>query len=187
MNPETSSAAAGRKKVSRARKGPTVKKRTASRLRSSAGVLTEHPNRPAPQRRPEPDAAAITPIDTQELRRRWENARSVVREAVGRTEDHDPRIWERGVYQLWLWLVVERLVVRRDEIDVGELSVISKMLYDQRKLSLDEAKQQANADPAQGNGAAPSARLPEHFGEIVRQIYGTNFQAGGARNDEQSE
>ena len=105
---------------------------------------------------------------------------------VGQSEDHDPRIWERGVYQLWLWLVVERLVVRRDELDVSELSVISKMLHDQRKLSLDEAKQQSKTDPEQGNGAAPSARLPEHFGEIVRQIYGTNFQDGGARPGEES-
>ncbi|MCP4248726.1 MAG: hypothetical protein GY778_16905 [bacterium] len=160
MSPETSSVATGRKKVSRARKGPAVKKRTTSRL----------------QEPPEADAAAIAPTDAHELRRRWENARTVIREAVGRAEDHDPRIWERGVYQLWLWLVVERLVVRRDELDVSELSVISKMLHDQRKLSLDEAKQQAKSHDEQGNGAAPSARLPEHFGEIVRQIYGTNFQ-----------
>jgi hypothetical protein len=115
--------------------------------------------------------------DRAELHRRWEHARRIVQDAVGKEDEHNPRIWERGLYQLWLWLVVERLVVRRDEMDVGELSVISKMLYDQRKLSLDEAKQRDKAgDAARGNGAATSPQLPEHFGELVRQIYGTNFQ-----------
>ena len=135
-----------------------------------------------------PAADGLGQVDPQELRCRWENARGVIREAVGAEEEHDPRIWERGVYQLWLWLVIERLVVRRDEIEVSELSVISKMLHDQRKLSLEEAKQQQKAgdghdgrDGGAASGAATAARLPEHFGEIVRQIYGTNFQDDGAR------
>jgi hypothetical protein len=101
----------------------------------------------------------------------------VVHDAVGKEGEHDPQIWERGLYQLWLWLVVERLVVRRDDMDVAELSVISKMLYDQRKLSLDESKQRRQAgDATGGKGGSIASQLPEHFGELVRQIYGTNLQ-----------
>lgn len=138
-------------------------------------------NRTSKQRRP-----AWATADPAELHRRWEHARRVVQDAVGKEDEHDPRIWERGLYQLWLWLVVERLVVRRDEMDVGELSVISKMLYDQRKLSLDEAKQRDKAgDATRGNGAAICPQLPEHFGELVRQIYGTNFQDDRAAREPQ--
>ena len=122
-------------------------------------------------------ATTITAADRAELHRRWEQARRVVHDVVGKEGEHDPQIWERGVYQLWLWLVVERLVVRRDDMDVAELSVVSKMLYDQRRVSLNEAKRQQQAgDAIRGNGAAISPQLPEHFGELVRQIYGTNLQ-----------
>ena len=92
---------------------------------------------------------------------------------------------------MWLWLVVERLVVRRDQIDVSELSMISKMLYDQRKLSLDEAKQRDKAgDSTRGNPPdlrrTTSPQLPEHFGDLVRQIYGTNFHGDGAVADSET-
>jgi hypothetical protein len=156
--------------------------KTTSRVRVSNGKTKaqESPKRPRRAAGEPPAGPTPVPTDPADLHRRWEAARRIVHQAVGTEDEHDPRIWERGLYQLWLWLVVERLVVRRDEIDVGELSVISKMLYDQRKLSLDEAKQrQKTGDGAQGNGAAASTQLPEHFGELVRQIYGTNFQADG--------
>ena len=131
-------------------------------------------NRTSKQKRP-----AWATADPAELHRRWEHARRIVQDAVGKEDEHDPRIWERGLYQLWLWLVVERLVVRRDEIEVNELSVISKMLHEQRKLSLEEAKQQQKAGDGHdgaASGAANPAKLPAHFSQIVRQIYGTNFQ-----------
>lgn len=158
--------------------------KTTSRARVSNKTKAQaRPKRPSRANGEPAAASAPIPTDPAELHRRWEAARRIVHQAVGTEDEHDPRIWERGLYQLWLWLVVERLVVRRDEIDVGELSVISKMLYDQRKLSLDEVKQRhKDGDGAQGNGAARSTQLPEHFGELVRQIYGTNFQA----NDEVS-
>ena len=123
----------------------------------------------------ETEPGGETAVDIQELHRRWANARQVVGEAVGREEQHDPRIWERGVYQLWLWLVVERLVVGRDEIETNELATISKMLHEQRKLSLEEAKQRQKGDD-HDHAAASATGLPAQFGEIVRQIYGTNFQ-----------
>ncbi len=123
-----------------------------------------------------PDEVPRPPPDPQELRRRWQRTRDLISDAVGRDDDHDPRIWERGAYQLWLYLIVELLVVRRDEIGVDELSLISKMLHDQRKLSLDEFKQLRKSEES-GNGATGSTKkLPEHFGDLVRQIYGTNFQ-----------
>ncbi len=120
-------------------------------------------------------AAPAGLVEAAELRARWAQARRIVGEVVGRDGEHDPRIWERGAYQLWLWLVVELLVVRRDDLEVSELSAISKMLHEQRKLSLNEQKQAGAAD-GQGNGQGPPGRLPERFGELVRQIYGANFQ-----------
>jgi len=156
----------------------TTPRRPATTRRTTGRKTTTRTKQAAAQ----PPVAADAPLAaTQELRDRWASARRVVQEAVGREDEHDPCIWERGVYQLWLWLVVERLVVRRDEIDVSELSVISKMLTDQRKLSLAEAKQHGqSANRKEGNGAARSTQLPPHFGEIVRQIYGTNFQDDAA-------
>ena len=138
------------------------------------------PGRSQKPERPEPAAAAErAPADQQELRSRWQRARQIIRDTVGQEDQHDPRIWERGVYQLWLWLVVELLVVRRDDIEVNDLSAISKMLHEQRKLSLDEAKQLQKTDQ-KGNGSTRSPQLPEHFGSLIRQIYGANFQDDSA-------
>jgi len=128
--------------------------------------------------------APVGPLatDSTELHARWDHARRVIQEVLSREQNPDPRIWERGVYQLWLWLVIERLVVRRDEIDVGELSVISRMLSDHRKLTLDEARTRPAAPD--DDDARAAGRLPERFGEIVRQIYGTDLtEHAPASND----
>ena len=168
------------------------KRRAAAKKKTVTPSSGRPPSRPVRRRRStksgrcaagangNPAAGGLGQVDPQELHRRWENAHRVIRDAVGQEDEHDPRIWERGVYQLWLWLVIERLVVRRDEIEVSELSVISKMLHEQRKLSLEEDKQQQKAGDKQSNGLAQSTRLPAHFGQIVRQIYGTNFQDDAA-------
>lgn len=115
------------------------------------------------------------PVDVPEYRRRWARARRVISEAVGAEESHDPAIWERGAYQLLLWLLVERLVLGSDELNVGDLASISRMLHDQRKLSLDEAKHRQKTDTS-GQAETGTAQLPAHFGDLIRQIYGTNFQ-----------
>ena len=152
---------------------------------------TTRPSRSAKKKKAAPSTddtnAVRSTADPNELRRRWENVRRIIRDAVGQNDEHNPQLWERGVYQLWLWLVVERLVVRGDEIDLDELSIISKMLHDQRKLSLEETKhqQKATENNGNGNGTIKSTRLPEHFGELVRQIYGTNFQNDQAVTTEQ--
>ncbi|HUU82569.1 MAG TPA: hypothetical protein VM243_03595 [Phycisphaerae bacterium] len=128
---------------------------------------------------PEPGATE-TALQQQELRRRWREARQIVREIVGRQDEHDPRIWEHGLYLLWLWLAVEYVVVRRDDMDSAELAALSKMIFDQRKLSLEQAKQLRKAAGPEGGDTADTTKLPEHFGELVRQIYGTNFQDDAA-------
>ena len=137
----------------------------------------------APAEKPPPKM----PTDNKELHRSWKRTRTIVSEVVEAEGEHDPQIWERGAYQLWLWLVVEQLVIRRDDVDVDDLSVISKMLRDQRKLSLEELKRCHQATD-QSNAKVQSTKLPEHFGELVRQIYGTNFQGdcaepGTAKDD----
>lgn len=127
------------------------------------------------------------PADTEELHHRWERAGAIISEVVGAEGEHEPKIWERGAYQLWLWLVVEQLVIRRDDVDLDFLSTVSKMLHDQRKLSLEELKRCHQATD-QSNTKVHSTKLPEHFGDLVRQIYGTNFQGdcaapGTAKDD----
>jgi hypothetical protein len=129
---------------------------------------------------PKPSAAPpaqpiVETVHPDELHRRWQAARLIVRAALGTEDQHDPRIWERGLYQLWLWLVVELLVLERDAVDLPQLSLVSKMLRDHRKLSLDEARRRPRF--AGDDGTRTTPQLPAHFGELVRQIYGTNFHS----------
>jgi len=111
---------------------------------------------------------------TDELRRRLADTRRLLSKALDAADGSDPAIWERGAYLLWLRLVVEQLVVRGVDIEVGDLSTISKMLHDQRKLSLEEARHRSRA-----GGRAPATpkttELPDEFGEVVRRIYGINL------------
>ena len=155
----------------RARKATPAKK--AAKGKTEATAIDEPP--------------PVIPDDSEQLRRRWRRTRVLISAVVEIEGEHDPRIWERGAYQLWLWLVVEQLVIRRDDVDVDDLSAISKMLRDQRKLSLEELKRCHQATD-QSKTKVHSTKLPEHFGDLVRQIYGTNFQGdcaepGTAKDD----
>lgn len=119
--------------------------------------------------------APSTAVDIRELHGRWKSARQVIAQIIEKHGSTDPSIWEQGAYQLWLWLVIELMVVRRDEIDVGDLTAVSKMLHDQRKLSLDQAKHLKKSGE-QDQAGSNSQRLPEQFDQLVRQIYGANLQ-----------
>jgi hypothetical protein len=142
-----------------------ARKATPAKKAAKGGMVAASAEKPPPR----------MPADNVELHRRWKRARAIISEALEADGEHDPQIWERGAYQLWLWLVVEQLVIRRDDVDLGDLSAISKMLHDQRKLSLEELKRCHQATD-QSNTKVHSTKLPEHFGDLVRQIYGTNFQ-----------
>ncbi len=161
---------------------PSKKSVASSRKRATPTAGKRVAKLPTPKRRDGKDVEAA-PVDTAELRRRWKYAARTVGQIVTRSETHDPRVWERGVYQLWLWLVVELLVIRRDDIGIGELATISKMLCEQRKLSLDELKQLAKESGHDADETA-STKLPPQFGDLVRQIYGANLQDDARENPE---
>ncbi|MFQ5489749.1 MAG: hypothetical protein ACE5GE_03410 [Phycisphaerae bacterium] len=132
------------------------------------------PNRHPPLRRGSRKKVAASP-DTRDLHDRWSSARRVISQIIEQHGAADPQIWEQGAYQLWLWLVVELLVVRRDEIDIADLTAVSKMLHDQRKLTLDRVKHLEKI--GRDDDPAPDSKgLPAQFNELVRQVYGTTLQ-----------
>ena len=162
-------------------------RRTRSRAAAAKRRETAQPEAPGkePAGPAKAEPSAVTAIDPEELHRRWAHVRRIISDTVGREEFQDPSIWERGAYRIWLQLVVEQLVVRRDELGIDELAIVSKMLHEQRKLSLDEAKHRQKT--GDDEPAAGPTGLPPEFGDIVRQIYGANFQDDTIQPDETAE
>ena len=129
------------------------------------------------------DSTQAPLINRKELRRRCKKAGDVIRDMTGRDDRQNPSFWEQGAYQLWMRLVVELIVLSRGEPDLSVLSSISKMLHEHRKIGMQEVKHSKNAASRSHQGADPT-ELPEQFGDVVRRIYGTNFQEDAATGHE---
>jgi hypothetical protein len=120
----------------------------------------------------DPGENPVTRRPTQkELRQRFKRVRQFVSEVIGQ-EANEPALWEQGLYQIWLWLVVERMVFHNVRLELDELGQVSKMTLDQSKVSQQQAKSNDKTSPAEpiGPGHYP---LPDCFEDVVAQIYGT--------------
>lgn len=95
--------------------------------------------------------------------------------AFGRFAESNPELWERRAYLMLIGIVYERLIALGEEVSTDELAKLAKTL---RPSSVAQ-RSAAGTRVAQGNGRAESgdgrSSLPQHFSEIVRQVYGTSF------------
>ncbi len=113
----------------------------------------------------------------------------IVDSTFGALATHHPDLWGHGAYLMLVGSVVACLAERHAELSTSELATLSKILTEQRSLTLKQTEadrkladrqskttlDQSSMDAA-GNGDAQARKLPVHFGDVVRQIYGTSFQ-----------
>ena len=98
----------------------------------------------------------------------------ILDQTFGQFAESNPELWERRAYLMLVGLMYERLAVNEQEISTDELVALSKALAEQRR-----AEAQANDGDQETDrvDSRPDGELPEDFAEVVKQIYGTNFQA----------
>lgn len=132
-----------------------------------AGIANEYPGEHDPE--------------TEAFRARMRRRGDVLAAMAQALADYDPVQWGRGVYFTMLGRVFDALEGRDVGIPIDVLNTLSKIITEQRRAEAQATKAQL---PVAGAGESADAEspgagraLPENFGEIVRRIYGTNFQA----------
>jgi hypothetical protein len=100
---------------------------------------------------------------------------SILDATFGKLADCSPDLWGHRAYLMLVGLVYERLAGGEDEIPTGELVALAKIIAENRRVEvrLSDANEKGKA---QHTPREPTDRLPENFSDIVRQVYGTNFQ-----------
>lgn len=124
------------------------------------------------------------PARLREHRRRQASIASILDVTFGMMADCSPDLWGRRAYLMLVGLVYERLAAGHDEVPTEEIVALAKVLAENRRVEVRlqemEGRKQTESKPEPGSG-----RLPARFGEIVREVYGTNFQdTGDAQEDE---
>ncbi len=105
------------------------------------------------------------------VRRRQLRAGKVLRKTMGKEGESDRRLWEDGTYLKLVERIYVRLMDDKSGLPTEELTALSKAMAEHRRVSVREP---GATGPV---AAGPAGEMPEDFGEAVKQIYGTNFQA----------
>ena len=104
-------------------------------------------------------------------RRRQASVSTILDQTFGRLAVCNPELWERRAYLMLVGLVYERLALQEDEISTEELISLSKALAENRRVELNKHKLRQCDDTTQPQ-APGDGKLPKHFADTVRQIYG---------------
>lgn len=157
---------------------------TSPRSTDSNGTDTRK-RRPARRSR----RAGTTSLGREAFHKRMKAIGEIVDSTFGALATHQPDLWGHGAYLMLVGSVVACLAERHADLSTSELATLSKILTEQRSLTLKQTEadrkladrrskptpDQSSLDAA-GDGDARSRKLPAHFGDVVRQIYGTSFQ-----------
>ena len=115
-------------------------------------------------------------------RRRQASVAAVLDQTFGRLAKSSPELWERRAYLMLVGLVYERLATNENEIPSEELIALAKVLAENRRAEARVLENYRLKD-ATASESPPTGELPDHFAELVRQVYGTNFQNPGMKED----
>lgn len=141
------------------------------RLRAGADVGKRRGSRPKA-----PDPAVNEKLEA--IRRRQVSVAGILDATFGHLGDCNPDLWERRAYLMLVGLVYERLATNEEELATDELVALAKVLAEHRRVDARRHASGAEHDTEPSRGH-PDSRLPDHFGDMVRQVYGTNFQNPG--------
>jgi hypothetical protein len=108
-------------------------------------------------------------------RRRQASVASIIDAAFGHLSECDPGLWERRAYLMVLGLVYERLAANEQALSTDELVVLAKALAEHRRIDA-RLRGGERSEAPDGEVAPMEGGLPDHFADVVRQVYGTNFQ-----------
>jgi hypothetical protein len=143
-------------------------------------------------------AGDVTPADRdspESFHRRLRNHRvrqasvaSILDKTFGKLAECAPDLWAHRAYLMLVGVVYERLAINEEDVSTEELVALAKVVAENRRL---EVRLREMDKPEADNGRASPRKgaLPDHFGDIVRRVYGTNFHAdsqAGAYDGEQA-
>lgn len=117
-------------------------------------------------------------------RRRQASVAAILDRTFGRMAKCNPELWERRAYLMLIGTVYERLAAGPEDIPTDELIALAKALAENRRV---EARSRDGRTDPPSPGIRGSGDLPEQFGGIVRQLYGTNFCDPGEGNADTTE
>ena len=111
-------------------------------------------------------------------RRRQASVAAVLEGMFGHLADCSPDLWDHRAYLMLVGLVYERLALNEQEIPTDELVALAKILAESRRAAV-RVDKPPPADQRRGPTSPSADPLPGEFADIVRQVYGTNFQPPG--------
>ena len=124
-----------------------------------------------------PCAQPATPEETlQDRRTRQAYVAEILQATFGDLAHCNPELWDRRAYLMLVGLVYERLAVGEEEISTEEVVALAKVLSESRRIAL-KANEAGRAGDESGKNNGRRGPLPNRFAEVVRQVYGTNFQS----------
>ena len=112
--------------------------------------------------------------EIKSLHDRQEWVGKVLKELLGEKGKDNPHLLGQHAYLAMVSVLFERLTTKGKDISTEELAALSKMLAEQRRA---EAQSSRGRNEVEAPAAKGEGELPEDFGEVVKQIYGTNFHA----------
>jgi len=119
-------------------------------------------------------------------RRRQASVSAILDQTFGRFAESDPALWDRRTYLMLVGVVYERLATDEAELPTDELIALAKLLAESRRAdSQSRAREAANAATAPSVSA--NGPLPDSFGDVVRQIYGTDVERPVRDRDERNQ
>ena len=113
-------------------------------------------------------------------RRRQASVAALLDQTFGQWAECNPDLWERRAYLMLVGLVYERLATNEKELPTEELVTLAKILAENRRAD-SRVRDNHRAQKTDGASSPGTGELPDRFGDIVRQVYGTNLQGAAGR------
>ena len=115
-------------------------------------------------------------------RRRQVSVAAILDQTFGHLAGCNPDLWERRAYLMLIGSVYERLATTEHEISNEELVSLAKVLAENRRAEsrLHPHRHPSHQSPSDSAG---TSELPKQFADVVRQVYGTNFQMPTDQNE----
>ena len=132
--------------------------------------------RRGPVKEKTPAAGAVSEEKVRMHRKRQVSVASILEATFGTLAECHPDLWDRQAYLMLVGLVYDRLAASEAEIPTDELVALAKVLVGSRRAAVrvEDPPQKPNA---KGKAAPRKKKLPQEFADVVRQVYGTNYQS----------
>ena len=99
---------------------------------------------------------------------------SILDKTFGKLAECAPDLWGHRAYLMLVGMVYERLAINEEDVSTEELVALAKVIAENRRLEV-RLRELGETQRDNGKATTPEGPLPDHFGDIVRRVYGTNF------------